>query len=307
MAAFAGSAWRGAFGHALRRLVCIARQRERCEGCAVEASCLDTTVFEARPPPGAAMMRRYNRVPHPYVLGPRTPTPCRLAPGDRFVLVLRLVGRAAAHAVYGVRALEEAARHGIGAGRGRLALEAVIPEGAGDDPWQPRPLEVPPAPPRVRVHLERPLRLAVDGRLLGPERFDLGAFLMALVRRVSIFCSFYGEAPLALDFRALRDRAHSLRAEAMMLGWREQRRRSARQGRLVPMGGVVGHFELDLRDGAKVFWPFLHAGQWLHLGKGATMGMGRLRLEALPAGLPRIDQPRSTDTWVLREHDVDGP
>ncbi len=283
-AAFAGSAWRGALGHALKRLVCAMRTRRLCEGCPLEFSCIHTTVFEARPPPDADRMRRYVRIPHPFVLDPLTPTPCRLRPGEVFELELRLFGRAADHAVYLVRALAEAAARGVGAGRGRLALEAVRDgwNGAEEAP-RPRPPAAPPAPRRIEVRLDRPLRLAVEGRLLSPERFRPGPFLMALVRRTSLLCAFHGEAPLELDFRRLREIAHGLEAEHATLAWREQRRRSARQGGLVPMGGIVGRFVLDLA-GAEAFWPFLHAGRWLHLGKGATMGMGRIGVGA--AGLP---------------------
>jgi CRISPR/Cas system endoribonuclease Cas6 (RAMP superfamily) len=43
------------------------------------------------------------------------------------------------------------------------------------------------------------------------------------------------------------------------------------------MGGLVGRMVLDL-SGAPDLWPFLWHGQWLHAGKGATMGMGAYRL-----------------------------
>jgi hypothetical protein len=37
--AFPGSAWRGAFGHALKRTVCVMRLRP-CAGCPLERSCI---------------------------------------------------------------------------------------------------------------------------------------------------------------------------------------------------------------------------------------------------------------------------
>ncbi len=290
---FAGSAWRGALGHALKRMVCVMRLRP-CAGCPLEFSCPYPSIFEARPPPDARKMRRYERIPQPFVLDPLTPVPCTLAPGDPFRLRLVLVGRASRSAVYVLKALEEGAARGVGIGFGRLRLASIrrhSPRGAaarsdgGALSLEPEPVPIPERPQRVRVVLERPLRLAQDGRLLGPERFRPYPFLMALLRRVSMLSEFYGEGPLEVDFRALKEEARRVEAGAVDLTWREQKRRSARQGGMLRMGGIVGSFTLDL-DRAPDFWPFLWLGQKLHLGKGASMGLGRYRLEGGPAGLP---------------------
>jgi CRISPR/Cas system endoribonuclease Cas6 (RAMP superfamily) len=48
------------------------------------------------------------------------------------------------------------------------------------------------------------------------------------------------------------------------------------------MGGLVG--ELRLRGpGLATFWPALWHGQWVHLGKGTSFGLGAYRLEAVGA------------------------
>ena len=291
---FAGSAWRGAVGHALKRLVCIMRLRP-CEGCAIEASCLYTRLFEMRAAEADPLLGKVGRAPQPFVLDCRTPTPCRLAPGDPFTLRLVLIGRKTREAaVYFLRAVEEAAARGIGPGRGRLALVGVElrdPRGERGISCldangqlrlpEPFPVSVPPAPERVRVVLETPLRMRRDGMLLGPERFTVGSFVTSVVRRQSLLARYHGDAPLALDFRALRALADGLRVERPILEWKEQIRRSARQGTLLRMGGLVGRFDLDLR-GAEALWPFLWRGRFLHAGKATSMGLGRYRLEPLP-------------------------
>ncbi len=290
---FPGSAWRGALGHSLKRLVCIMRRRP-CEGCAIEVSCLYTRLFEPRSDGRDPLLGRVDRAPQPFVLDCRTATPCRLAPGDPFALRLVLVGRRTRDAApYLLRALEEAAAGGIGAGRGRLALVAAhlrdplrdraVPcldaSGRLHLP-EPFPIEPPAPPAAVRVVLETPLRMRLDGGLAGPDSFTAGAFLVSLVRRQSLLARFYGDGPADLDFRALRELASRLEAGDAQLAWRDQLRRSARQGTLMRMGGLVGRFALDLR-GAEIFWPFLWRGQFLHAGKATSMGLGRYRLEPL--------------------------
>ncbi len=66
---YLGSAWRGAFGHALRKTVCVTRL-PACEPCVLVQSCPYPYLFESRTPPGAAKLSRYPRTPGPYVLEP---------------------------------------------------------------------------------------------------------------------------------------------------------------------------------------------------------------------------------------------
>ncbi len=268
--AFAGSAWRGAFGHALKRSCCIMRLRP-CEGCVLEHACVYPTVFEARPSPEADRMRRYPHVPQPYVLRPITPTPRRLAPGEAFTLDVVLVGRAQPHVGYVVRALDRAAAHGVGRARGRLTLADLQPLPA------PEPGLV--LPDRIRLTLESPLRLVVAGEVLSPDRFAPGALLMALLRRISMLAYFHAGEALDVDFRSLKASAGSVRLVDARLRFVDQVRRSARQARVMRMGGLVGEVEMDLAR-ADAFKPMLALGQWVHVGKGATMGLGRYRLEA---------------------------
>lgn len=265
--AFAGSAWRGAFGHALKRSCCVMRMRP-CEGCALEHACIYPTVFEARPGPEAERMRLYPNVPQPYVLRPVTPTPCALEAGERFELEVVLIGRAGPHVAYVVRALERAAAHGVGRDRGRLELADLAPVALPE----PEPL-----PDRVRVVLETPLRLVADGHVVAPRRFAAAPFLMALLRRLSMLAYFHHGRELKLDFRALKTVAAEVSLHKADLRFVDQVRRSARQQRLLRMGGLVGHAEFDLGRAA-VFKPLLAHGQWVHVGKGATMGLGRYRL-----------------------------
>lgn len=285
--AFAGSAWRGGLGWALKRLVCVMRLRP-CEGCPLERSCIFPTVFAARPDEDAAKMRRYERVPNPFVLEPVHPSRTTVGPEDRVVLDLVLVGRACRQVAYIVRALDQAAEGGIGPDRGTLRLLAVSPVG---EPWAPLELEpseqallaegsvptVPELVPRVELRLRTPLRLQREGRLVGPRELDPACLAMGLVRRVSMLCHHHGEADLEADFTALKAQAGRIRLLDAQLEWTEQLRRSSRQRAVLAMGGLVGRLLLDLSQ-APDLWPFLWLGQHLHAGKGTTMGMGGYRL-----------------------------
>ena len=49
------------------------------------------------------------------------------------------------------------------------------------------------------------------------------------------------------------------------------------------MGGIVGSFVAE-GPAIATLWPCLWLGQWTHLGKGCTMGLGRYALEPVSSG-----------------------
>jgi hypothetical protein len=64
---YLGSTLRGAFGHAFRRLCCLARPGEECPA---PESCPYHLVFETAPPPDAEALRTHEEIPRPFVIAP---------------------------------------------------------------------------------------------------------------------------------------------------------------------------------------------------------------------------------------------
>ncbi|RMD85162.1 MAG: CRISPR system precrRNA processing endoribonuclease RAMP protein Cas6 [Candidatus Dadabacteria bacterium] len=293
---YPGSAWRGAFGRQLRRIACSMPGTD-CKACPVATACAYPYLFETAPPLQAARMRLYQRVPVPYVLEPEeTFLPADSCEKQYYELGLVLVGNANRNFPYVLEALRRAGTLGIGRNRVRLFLQAVqCEQPCGSNQWTSLdmegvgeydamaaagPAEVPAPPAQFTLRLLTPLRLIREGRLAGPERFRLGDFLVALVRRVAS-CAYF-HAGIALPgngyFRELAENARALRGYEAKLRWRDWTRYSTRQRTAMQMGGLVGH--VDVRDaGIKPFWPFLWIGQWLHAGRGTAMGLGRYVIE----------------------------
>lgn len=284
----AGAIWRGAFGHALKRLVCVTRE-PRCPDCLLYRSCLYPYLFETPPDPEAGKLRKYPAAPHPYVLRP-VPGPERMAAGEALGLDLTLFGRAVQSLPYVIHALSQAGERGIGPGRGRVVLQRVS-QAHGDawvlihraggalNPLPPPGIELPPCPAEITLHLETPLRLVRDGRTVGPGALDFAGLFGALLRRISLLTTFHTETPLDVDFAGLSRAARAVRRVGAELCWADAERFSRRQGRAVPLGGVTGwvRFAGDLAP----FWPYLWLGQWVQVGKGTVMGLGAYRL-AIP-------------------------
>jgi hypothetical protein len=198
--AYAGSAWRGALGHALRRTVCVTGGRH-CPDCLLYRSCVYPYVFETPPPEHAAKLRKYPAAPHPFVMEP-WPDGREVAPGVAFGVDLVLIGRGQGQLAYFIEALRRAGQGGIGKGAahgdGRYALARVAQETATG--WQTiytaggrlesQPSQTPAIPPlpagSVRVELLTPLRLKVAEDLVTPERLRFRDFFSALLRRSSL-------------------------------------------------------------------------------------------------------------------------
>jgi hypothetical protein len=269
MPGYMGSAWRGGFGRALRRAVCVTGL-STCPGCSFEASCVYPYLFETRPGGEGGILAAYDRVPNPFVLAAPWDAGRLLPTGGETGLRLVLIGQAVEHAGFARQALAEAGLRGLGPDRGALYLFS-------SDPVTPQ--EMGPCPDRVAIELLTPLRLVEAGRLIGPAAMRPRHLLLSLLRRVSTLAERHGKAPLDLDFRALKERAEAVEFTASALHWVEWVRWSGRQQALLQMGGVLGSLSLPLA-GLEPFWPFLYLAPWVHVGKGATMGLGAMRVTA---------------------------
>jgi CRISPR-associated endoribonuclease Cas6 len=206
---------------------------------------------------------------------------------------LTLFGRANHYLAYVAHALKVSAGKGIQY-LGPMELRSILQEQeSGNESWHeilesgtrllPLPLRsiaVPAVPQRVRIQLLTPLRLRHREQYLTSEAFTFADFFKSLLGRVSSIQYFHTETPLLADFAGLVAQSKNVELIAPNLRWTDWTRYSSRQKQKLQMGGLMGSFELSLaRD--DYFWPFIWIGQWLHTGKGTSMGLGQYRIESL--------------------------
>lgn len=272
---YPGSLWRGALGKALRDLTCITGAAQ-CAGCPAIRGCGYGALFETRAHAGAGgLAGQYAEVPHPYVISPRTDS---YSASESAILDLILIGEATRRRREVLDAAAKLRLNGV-----PLALREMQPLAVNAGKEASFAAETPlppPVPPRVRVILEHPLRLRRENRYLTPAEFDFATLFTTLTRRVSMLHDLEATMPLTADYRELAVAARAASVSDARLEWFDWARYSARQRRRIPMGGIIGEFTLGGDLGP--LWPWLWIGQWLHVGKGAVMGLGRYRLEARP-------------------------
>jgi hypothetical protein len=289
---YAGSLLRGQFGAALRRTACITGLPE-CPPCPLYRTCPYPAIFET-PAPAAHALQRFSEVPNPYVVEPPPLGTRHIAAGEVISFNLVLIGRALEQLPLVAYALERALGDGIGRWRARGRLEDIAierPENAQSlwDAEQSRisphdhTLTVPGLPhtDTVTLHIDTPLRLQSQGHPIPTDQLRPRTLFTALLRRASLLLELHsGLTGLADDASRLAMAAARL-ADEKRLVWKDWIRFSSRQQQEMTLGGVVGEWRLrgDLAELLPWFW----LGQWLHVGKNATMGMGRYTLSWLPA------------------------
>lgn len=105
------------------------------------------------------------------------------------------------------------------------------------------------------------------------------AVLFARARdRVSTLRALYGPGALDIDFRAMGQRARSIKMTRCKLSHAAGKRRSRRTGQIHDIGGFTGmaEYEGDLAE----FLPILEAARWTGVGRHCVWGNGEI--------LPRV-------------------
>lgn len=290
---YAGSLLRGQFGAALRDVACMTRQPV-CAGCPLLQTCPYTRIFEA-PAPQVHALQKFSNIPNAYVIEPPPFGFATLETGDPLVFHMVLVGVAQEQLALVVFAWQRALAHGLTKARSRAELEAVelvAADGSAIAVWSlaqpviaehPTSVQIAQMPARqasIDLDIRTPLRLQHQGHPLRPEQLTARTLVAALARRTALVLEFHANRPeYGALVPALAEQALSLTDEKQ-LHWQDWTRYSSRQRQEMTLGGVMGRWHLHgASDTLAAVWPWLWLGQWLHVGKNATMGMGAYTLK----------------------------
>lgn len=239
----AGNVLRGGLGYALRE---VASPEEYAR------------IFE--PTATGAGPSGLSDLPRPFVLRAAALNGRVLQPCDPFCLMLHLFD------------LRESALHQCAQAFARWAdLISMTPSEIELD-LSPRTEAV----SRIRVTYQTPTEFKAAG---AAGHSDFSVLLARARDRVSTLRSLYGPGPLEIDFRALAERARSVKTVRTELRRIAVDRRSTRTGQRHGIGGFTGcvEYEGDLAE----FLPYLEAAQWTGVGRHCTWGNGHITSEVI--------------------------
>lgn len=282
---YKGALFRGGFGQYFRDMVCVTRA-PMCTNCPHLSTCPYSTVFETPVIPSQfSVLRKYPNAPHPFVLVPPLDGRTAIPPQTILELGVTLIGRGIDYLPHFIQVFDGMGRDGRYGGRfrlrsvvsavglGRLVYDGMTRRFAGEPPlWvgeETGPVR------RMAVEFLTPLRMRTEGRY--NSRPDFVAITQALLRRIHLLQAIYGDGEADSEWvhELLRqaDQVKTRRAEFRMYAWD---RMSGRQGRRVQMDGVIGVLEAEGELTELAGW--WRMGEWLSVGSGTSMGMGRYRM-----------------------------
>lgn len=297
---YKGSTFRGGFGHAFKRVVCIQKGKE-CNDCMVKSTCVYSYIFETSPPEDTKILRLYKNVPHPFVIEPPLTSQCLFNKGEEITFNLVLIGRAIQYLPYFIYTFDELGNIGIGRRRGKFLLKSVTTGIEGSSTGNKRDnagensviysvedkilhnhirvltVEEMLSPNSLSSNIEieflTPTRMIFNERLVVEVEFH--QIVRTLLRRISSLSYFHCGELLELDFKELIEKAERIKCTDSDLRWYDWERYSARQETRMKMGGFTGKavFEGDLEE----FMPLIALGEYIHVGKGTSFGLGKYR------------------------------
>ncbi|RMD54747.1 MAG: CRISPR system precrRNA processing endoribonuclease RAMP protein Cas6 [Nitrospirae bacterium] len=126
-------------------------------------------------------------------------------------------------------------------------------------------------PKEVTIRLLTPLRIKIAGHL--SDDFTFFEFFRSLLNRLYLLTYFHCGNRFEREHRELLEMSKDIEILDKHLHWHDWIRYSNRQKTKMKMGGIKGEFRI--RGEIKPFLPFLKIGEYIHVGKGTTMGLGR--------------------------------
>lgn len=144
--------------------------------------------------------------------------------------------------------------------------------------------------PRIRIMFRTPMLLksgshkAENGRIIPAKeirnRPQFGVLARRLRDRLSALCLFFGEPWHHPNFAALGERSDAVQLVHSDTVWLTRTRTSTRTGQTHEISGFIGEadYEFPTPESLAEFRPLLQLGQYLHIGKNAPWGNGRINI-----------------------------
>lgn len=281
-----GTLWHSVLGKALHDSACIAADT-KCENCMFLKQCDYGYLFRGIPPDDAEIMKRYRTVPVPHIIRMNSLNSYQVNPRDKFTITIALVGLANDKLAKLIQAMTKVGENGFRNDRKKARLIQIVQKiPYGYDKailLQGKPLQlsttleypIPTAPESIRINFITPFK--PSGEAAESQEFLVDKFLMMIIRRISLLQYFYTAKKLDVDYSHLKQLTQSITVQQQAMYWRKHQQFSDCKNQHNQKFGWTGYVDLDLQN-HKELWPYLFLGQWLNVGKNASMGFGQYQL-----------------------------
>lgn len=288
---YKGAVFRGGFGYAFRKIVCIQRANKDCTNCMIQKSCIYSYIFETPLPEDSEVLRLYKTVPHPFVLEPPLEDKRIIEKDNETEFNLILIGKAIDYLPYFIFTFNELGKTGIGRNRSKFTLKRVesitndnsrIPIYnheeqtivSGYPVIDTNQLMVTDQTNEIELKFITPLRVKFDGKITSNIKFHI--ILRNLLRRISSLSIFHCGKEFDCDYTGLIEEAKKIETTKTTLKWYDWERFSTRQKQKMNLGGVIG--SITVNGNLNPFLQLLRLGEYIHVGKNTSFGLGKYEI-----------------------------
>ena len=288
---YKGSALRGVFGYVLKKLVCVTKDKD-CQSCLLRFNCVYAYIFETPIPEVDPDYEKYRNAAHPYIIIPPLTKETHIDPETPFSCELILIGKAHNYLPYFVYAFSEMGKFGLGKRRGKFRLinvEAIYLDGSRAEIYNSKKETLklvenqvsykdftnePLNKDEITLLFETPVRIKEKGDLLSIYiPFDL--LIERLCERATLLsCYHCGSKERA--YKEFLKGADEIKIKETSLQWYDWQRYSRRKGPM-KLGGLIGY--ITYKGNLEKFYPLLKLGEYIHVGKAVTFGLGKYSLK----------------------------
>ncbi len=284
---YTGSAWRGVIGKSLKKIFCCFKNKS-CKECLVKTNCPYYNLYEKH-----SIEPGFSDLPRPYIF-----YPVSVSDNRYLVLDVTLFAYGCDFVSYIIIACEESGKIGLGANRVRFCLKGVLQKSPKEDwkavyiPGKKKEIDnfdfllidwiktLPSVPKKERweIEIKSPLRLRKHKKYLRDP--DWGWAFVSLARRLSVLNYICGGSKLDVEkWLEIKDFLSSPGDIKNEIFWYDWKRYSSTQNRKIPMGGIMGKAFVKPPDSRRdIWWIWWHVASIFHLGKGTSMGLGKIKV-----------------------------
>jgi len=284
--AYKGSTLRGGFGVVFRQICCVNKRVNDCSSCLLKEKCVYVYIFETSPSKASDKLKNLTEIPRPFVIEPPLETKTVYNKDETLEFNLILIGRAIDYLPYFIFTFRELGKTGIGKGRKKFELFKVY-NFSKEKVYDEKDEVIRNIDSRINfgkilksflsladnlsLSFLTPTRIKFKDDLVVKPEFHI--ILRFLLHRLSALSYFHCGKELEINYNLLISQAENVRIKSENLTWIDWERYSSRQDTRMKLGGFVGTitYEGDFKE----FLPLLLIGQYTHIGKNCTFGLGK--------------------------------
>jgi CRISPR-associated endoribonuclease Cas6 len=254
--------------------------------------CIYSVIIETPIPEEHPDYRKYKNAPHPYVIIPPLTTRRYFRPDDSIFFDIVLIGRANEYLPYFIYTFIEMGRIGIGEKRGKFSVESVEALNlngmsekifnyvngvlrVSNNRIDYTLFEKNESPDNeITISFETPVRMKIKDKLSSHIPFHL--LISRLSERAFLLAHLHCGGEMG-DFEGFAKGSEKVETISSNLRWIDWERYSTRQQTRMKFGGWIG--DITYKGDFQKYLPLLRIGEYIHVGKAATFGLGKYRIK----------------------------